>query len=334
MFFIAFLGTATAEPNLSKRPLASARVVVAEQVGATEMFVPRPEVVPELFQKGLLHFTNRKDETDAWLSLVSTNDVIGIKVFASPGSNSGTRPAVVEALIESLIRSKVPPKQIIVWDKNYSDLRNAGFAGFQHKFGVQVMETRELGWDENAFYETSIIGTPVWGDLEFGKKGEEIGRKSYVAKLITQKITKIISVAPLLNHNLTGVTGHLYSLSLGSVDNAIRFDYRRARLETAVPEIAGLPEIFDRVVLNITDALICQYQGEQKTLLHYSSALNQLWFSKDPVALDTLSISELEQQRKLAGKFVTEFKTEIYTNAALLELGVADLKRITVDPAK
>ncbi len=298
------------------------------------MFLPKADVVPDLFRNGLLHFTGTKTETDAWRTMVSTNDTIGIKVFSSPGANSGTRPAVVAALIESLLRTGITPDNIIVWDKEYSDLRRAGFTAFEHQYKVRVAASSQFGWDENVFYETSIIGTPVWGDLEFGRKGDQIGRKSYVTKLLTAQITKIISVTPLLNHNLSGVAGHLYSLSLANVDNSVRFDYRRERLETAVPEIVGLPEIFDRLVLNITDALICQYQGEQRTLLHYSTALDQLWFSKDPVALDVLALTELERQRRLAGKFSREFKTELYSNASLLELGVSDMTRITVDSAK
>lgn len=298
------------------------------------MFLPRPEVVPDLFQTGLLHFTGAKTEADAWRTMVSTNDIIGIKVYSSPGNNSGTRPEVVAALLRSLLRSGVAPGNIIVWDKEYNDLRRAGFTAFESQFNVRVMAAGQLGWDENVFYETSIIGTPVWGDLEFGKKGDQIGRKSYLSKLVSQKITKLISVSPLLNHNLTGVAGHLYSLSMASVDNSVRFDYRRERLETAVPEIVGMEQIYDRLVLNITDALICQYQGEQRTLLHYSAALNQLWFSNDPVALDVLAVAELERQRKLAGKSSTEFKTDLYNNASLLELGVSEMSRITVDSAK
>ena len=295
------------------------------------MFVPRPEAIPDLFRQGLLQFTAKTNETDAWKTLVSTNDVIGIKVFSSPGANSGTRPQVVAALIESLLRSGIRPENIIVWDKDYSDLQRAAFTAFEQQYSVRVTASSQFGWNAEVFYESSILGTPVWGDLEFGKKGDKVGRNSHVSKLLTGRITKLISVAPLLNHNLTGVTGHLYNLASSSVDNFVRFDYRKERLETAVPEIVGLPEIYDQLVLSITDALICQYQGEQRTLLHYSKALNQLWFNKDPVALDVLSLSELDRQRKLAGSPSREFKTELYSNASLLELGISDLKRITVD---
>ena len=77
------------------------------------------------------------------------------------------------------------------------------------------------------------------------------------------------------------------------MDNTRRFEGDPDRLATAVPEIYALPLLGDRVVLNITDALIGQYEGGARSLLHYSTVLNQLWFSRDPVALDMLAIKEL-----------------------------------------
>lgn len=94
----------------------------------------------------------------------------------------------------------------------------------------------------------------------------------------------------MLNHNDAGVCGNLYSLAMGSIDNTLRFEASPERLATAVPEIHAKRELSDHVVLNITDALIGQYQGEQTSLLHYSVELNQIWPSKDPVALDVLAI--------------------------------------------
>src|SRR5439155_24177080 len=129
----------------------------------------------------------------------------------------------------------------------------------------------QAGYDEKIFYDTALIGNLVWGDLEFGKKGEGIGRKSFVSKLVTREITKIINITPLLNHNEASVCGNLFSLAIGSVDNTTRFEFDGARLATAVPEIYALTNLSDHVALNIVDALICQYEGGQRGLLHYSA---------------------------------------------------------------
>lgn len=251
-------------------------------------------------------------------------------MFSEPGPNSGTRPAVVAAVIQGLVEAGLPPKQIVVWDKHQTDLRLAGYFDLASRLGVRVGGSAEAGYDEKVFYDTPLLGDLVWGDFEFGKKGEGVGRKSFVSKLVSTGMTKIINITPLINNNEAGVFGNLFSLASGSVDNFARFESDYARLARAVPEIYALPALSDRVVLNITDALICQYEGEERSLLHYSAILNQLRFSRDPVALDVLSLQELDRQRQIAKAPAVKIDPDLYDNAALLELGVNDLKRIDI----
>jgi hypothetical protein len=85
------------------------------------------------------------------------------------------------------------------------------------------------------------------------------------------------------------------------------------------------------VVLNIVDALVCQYEGGQRGLLHYSVVLDQLRFSRDPVALDMLSIKELDRQRRNARAPNVRPNLQLYRNASLLELGVSELSRMQIE---
>ncbi len=123
----------------------------------------------------------------------------------------------------------------------------------------------------------------------------------------------------------------MFGLATSCIDNWIRFENEPQELAQVVPEIYALPEVGDKVVLNIVDALICQYQGEDRSLLHYSVALNQLRFSTDPVALDILSLRELDYQRELAKSTRVKNNLRIYENAGLLEIGISDLQKIEVE---
>jgi hypothetical protein len=111
----------------------------------------------------------------------------------------------------------------------------------------------------------------------------------------------------------------------------VRFESGPERLATAVPDIYNLPALGDRVVLSITDALICQYEGGERGLLHYSAVLNELRFSKDPVALDVLSLQDLDRERKASGGPVEKQNLELYENASLIRLGVSDVKKIRIE---
>ena len=305
-------------------------VISVHNPNATHAFQPDREIVFGMLDKGITRLTSTSTPEKAWRSLVSTNDVVGIKVFSAPGRNSGTRPAVVEAVVKGLLNAGLPPNHIIIWDRQLADLRLAGFGDLAKQYGVRLAATTQAGYDPKAFYDSAIIGTLVWGDLEFGRTGNQVGKKSFVTKLLSREITKTIVISPLLNHNQAGVAGILYSLAQGSVDNFIRFEAAPRQLAQAVPEIYALPELSDKVVLCIVDALICQYEGTERGLLHYSTALNELRLSRDPVALDVLSIRDLDRQRNLSQASSRKTALQLYSIAALLQLGIDELEKIEV----
>jgi len=305
-------------------------VVSVHNPNATLAFQPDREIVFGMMDKGITRLTSASTPARAWGGLVSSNDVVGIKVFSAPGRNSGTRPAVVEAVVKGLLKSGLPTNHIIIWDRQLADLRLAGFGDLAREYGVRLAATTQVGYDPKAFYDSAIIGSLVWGDLEFGKTGNQVGRKSFVTKLVSRDISKMIVISPLLNHNQAGVAGILYSLAQGSVDNFIRFETAPKQLAQAVPEIYALPELSDKVVLCIVDALICQYEGTERGLLHYSSALNEIRLSRDPVALDVLSIRDLDRQRNLAQASSRKTAHQLYSIAALLQLGIDEIDKIEV----
>jgi len=311
----------------------TARVVVVENVNAISDFAPNDSIVQQMVDRGVTDFTGKTNASAAWRTFVSTNDIVGIKVFSAGGQISGTRPAVVAAVVHGLLDAGISKEHLIIWDKRADDLRAAGFFRLGKQLGVRVASCVETGYDPTNFYlpDNPVIGTLLYGDLEFGKKGDGVGRKSFVSKIVSREMTKIISVAPLLNDNDIGVCGQLYSVAIGSVDNTFRFEGDADRLAIAVPEICALPAINDKVALNITDALLGQYEGGDKGLLQYSVVLNQLWFSRDPVALDTLAVAELKRERNERSAPDVRPSLDVYANAALLELGVNDTNKIQVE---
>ena len=334
--WIATLQTQAADGISLRSTNAPTRIVIVENPDAVSDFQPDAAIVQDMVNRGLTNFTGKAKVAEAWRSLVSMQDVVGIKVCAEPGEISGTRPAVVAAVIHGLLDAGLPADHVIIWDKQTDDLRAAGFIRLAAQLGVRATGAAEAGYDPTNFYnpDTATIGRLVWGDYEFGKTNQGVGRKSFVTKIVSRQITKIISVAPLLNDNVIGVSGHLDSLAMASVDNTMRFEGDPDRLAVAVPEIYALPALGDRVALNITDALIGQYEGGERGLLHYSFVAGQLWFSRDPVALDTMAVQELSRERRAASAPEFTPHLDIYTNAVLLQLGVSDPAKIQVETIK
>lgn len=327
----------SANDFLSNPPAAAARarVVSVQNPQATDAYLPRTDILQAMMDRAITTLVGKPDAASAWGSLVTTQDVVGIKVFSAPGQTAGTRPAVVAAIVQGLLAAKLPPRNIVIWDRRMGDLQNAGYGALADRLGVRLSGCVEGGYDAKVVYESPLLGTLLSGDLEFNSPLEKIGRKSHVAKLVSQQLTKVISVAPLLNNYDVGVVGNLYSVALGSVDNTRRFENSSDALARAVPEIYALPAVGDRVVLSVTDALICQFEGGGHVRLQNATVPNELRVSRDPVALDVLATRELAAQRMRAGFDVGNTNyVDLYQNAALLELGVSDVKRIDVETVR
>ncbi len=92
---LASLPGRAAGPAFGHSTNAVARVVTVENPNATFDFQPSAPWVQLMLNRGLTNFTGKTTVTAAWRSLVSTQDVVGIKVFSAAGMLSGTRPAVV-----------------------------------------------------------------------------------------------------------------------------------------------------------------------------------------------------------------------------------------------
>lgn len=309
---------------------SATHITVVQSQDIVKEFKADPAAVEERFNLGFIVFSRGTNLVDGWHKFVTTNDTVGIKVFSEPGPISGTRPALVAAVIKGLRDAGVPGKKIIIWDKHEDDLRAAGFFHLAEQFGVQVAGAAETGYDTNAFYlpESPVSGALVWGDVEFGNTNSEAGRKSYVTKLLTRHITKIISIAPLMDQNEAGTCGHFYSLGLGGLDNTRRFEVSGNRLATALPEIYAMPQISDHVAFLITDGLLLQYQGGPASYLQYSRPRQEIWFSRDPVAVDMLAVSQLAKERRVLKLPPVEENLEMFRNGALLQLGINDTSRI------
>ena len=314
----------------------TARVVIVSDPNAIDNYQADYPVVDTMIRRGILRFTGKKTMAAAWSSLVSTQDVVGIKILSAAGGISGTRPAVVAAVVNGLVDAGVPRSHIVIWDKRSDQLRAAGYFKLASLLNVRTEGAMDAGYEPTNFYlpDSAVVGQLVYGDLEFGQKGDGIGRKSFVTKILCHQVTKIISIAPLLSQPAAGVSGHLYSLAFGSVDNTRRFEDSPEHIAEAIPEINALPSVGDRTVLCITDALIAQYEGGASVELHYSTELDQLWFSGDPVALDTLAIREINHERSVNGDVGFDPNLEIYTNAVLLQLGINDPSKIKIVKAK
>lgn len=295
----------------------------------------------------LVAVTHSANATESWKKLIQPSDVVGIKVAASRGVASEARKTVILAIIESLRAAGHPSDRILVWDRDEAEMQLAGLLPsnppstktlFLPCIAMTIQPT--IGYDLKAVYTSPVLGKLIWGDLLFqgqtsiGGVGKQDGLsdESHFAKILCQKVTKIINVPTLSDSEYAGIAGALYNITIPNLDNWRRLVGEPRYGNPFIAEIYSEPVIRKKVVLHILDGLVAQYAGGPTFQPLYSFAHATLYASKDPVALDSIALSLIESWRS-QGKLPPIGKQADYIKTAE-EIGLGTTKASLIECGK
>lgn len=284
--------------------------------------------------------TSEKDIGRAWRKLVSPKDKIGIKINAAGGKGFSTRLGVVRAILDGLEQAGVNLKNVVIWDRDLSELRDAGFDPKQ--LGAQVRGIDPpRGWDRSAAFAAPVLGKLIWGDLLFVEKNKKIVGKpttesdqlsatSHFSTIVTKDLTKIINVPTLSDDAGCGVAGAFYNVGVRNLDNWRRFVSPGMPAADSLPDIYDDPNIGPKVVIQILDGLIAQYAGGPESNPNYAFPHATIYASTDPVAIDAVAARSIEAWRKMAKLPSIARRVEWLKYAQEIGIGVADSKKINL----
>lgn len=222
---------------------------------------------------------------DALATLVSVDDVVGLKVNCLAGFELSTNFEVVEALARGLVDMGLPESNIVVWDRFEDHLTRCFYPLNNEGAGLRCYGADAGpggGLDHGAVYESGL------GD----------GQPSYFYRVATQHVTKIINMPVPKDHNCSGVTGALKNLGFGAINNTARFHPAPHFCDPMIAEVCAHPAIRDKVVLHVMDASRGLFDGGP--VVGNPAAVfeqNELWVSRDPVAMDTALVALLDSKR-------------------------------------
>lgn len=292
----------TQRPSLPDHPAEAARrsrVVIVRDARAVEFYSPQTDRVTRMIERGLVALTQAADATAAWREFIKPEDVVGIKINSLPGPAMGTRHEIVNAVVNGLRCAGVAAKNIIIWDRADESLVAAGWELRESGEGPLCFGTLpNAGWDSRVYYQVPQVGKIIWGDLEFRER--EISERSYYSRIVTERVTKLINIPVLMDNKYVGVSGCLYNIAMGSVDNSRRFQTENLHYDAGIAEICARPPISEKLVLNILDSLVAQYAGGPAFEPQATWMPGEIWLSRDPVALDALALAAIEKRRKTA----------------------------------
>ncbi len=282
-------------------------VYSAHDPSAIKQYQTNPSVVRGMVNRLVLAATGQPDLARAWGSLVSPDDKIGIKISAAGGELFTTHRDIVNAIVDGLVAAGHARSSILVWDRSLGGIKEAGYRPDKEGYQMKSIEPRD-GYDPTAVFSAPLSGKLIWGDLEFrSDRGtipllsdqEVLSDDSHFAKILSGEVTKIINVPVMSDSATCGIAGCLYNMTIPNIDNWRRFTSSRWG-NTAIAEIYRMPIVRQKVVLNIMDGLIAQYAGGPRPEPNFAVHNATILASKDPVAIDALTVRQMEEWRAKA----------------------------------
>jgi uncharacterized protein (DUF362 family) len=258
-----------------------------------------------MLDKAVQLLTGANGADEAWRTLISPKDVVGIKVNCLAGRGLSTSPQVVEAIVRCLKRMGIAGEKIIVWDRTNRDLRSAGFSPGSPNNTCRCFGTDEVGF-ANRLYENKSVG-------------------SLFSLILTDMCTAVINVPILKDHGITGVSIGMKNY-FGTIHNPNK--YHPYGGDPYIADLNSMQIIRKKERLIVCDCLRPQYNGGPAYNPKWNWAEGALLAALDPVALDYTGLTMIENKRKEHGMPSLEndkrFPQYILTAANTNHLGFAD----------
>ena len=249
--------------------------------------------VDKMLSAGIRTLTGANADRDGWSAFFSASDVVGIKVNCSGAPMICASPQVVGGIVRNLLSVGVTPGNIYIYERFLDQLTSVHYERFVPA-GVRIVAVETprgslMGYDPKTYVDVSFFG--------------EDDTRSNMARLVTERFTKIINVPNAKEHQASGVTGCLKNLAYGDFSNVARSHMReKTNTLSFIGTLAAVEPLRSKCVLNIMDGIRAVWHGgpfsEDKKYRFYPKLM---LFGTDPVAIDRLLLDLIEEKRKAEG---------------------------------
>jgi len=261
----------------------------------------------QMLDVGITHLTGVKDARQAWAALFAPSERIAIKVNTIMSSSYWTPVPLVMAVAQSLQDAGIPAEQIIIFDRDASELKNAGFTINRDGPGVHCTNT-----------------------TQYAKGYKLVGINAGLSETLLG-CDALINMPILKSHSNAGISFSMKN-HYGTFQRPTEFYHSGKGIQRGIAELNALSDIKDRTRLIVGSLL--NFVGASSWT--WSNALpgDSLLFSFDPVAADAYALQEFQKVVTLSGpspKTVKGLATPWIANAAMLGVGTDDPAKYQVD---
>jgi hypothetical protein len=281
-------------------PDAPSQLVRVHHAGVWDGDKLAPQALRQMVDAGITRLTGINDAAQAWAALFAPTERIAIKVNTIMSSSYWTPAPLVMAVAQSLQDAGIPAEQIVIYDRDPSELRNAGFNINQK--GPGVLCTNTTG---------------------YAKGYKLVGIDAGLSETLLS-CDALINMPILKSHGNAGMTFSMKN-HYGSFQRPTEFYHSGKGIQNGIAELNALPDIKDRTRLIVGSLL--NFVGASSWTWENALPGDSLLFSFDPVAADAYAMQEFQKVVTLTGpspKTVKALATPWIANAAKLGVGTND----------
>jgi hypothetical protein len=204
-----------------------------------------------------------------------------------------SNPEIVADIVRNVIAAGVPAERIYIYERFQNQMDTVGYDKYVPA-GVHIGAAEQrrgslAGYDPRVYVEADFFG--------------EEDTRSFLVRLVSETLTKIINVPNMKEHRASGVTGCLKNIAYGHFSNVDRSHrWEQTNTYSFIGTLASVEPIPSKVVLNIMDGLRGVWHAgpfsEDKKFRFFPK---QMMFGTDPIAMDRLLIDVIDGKRKSEG---------------------------------
>ncbi len=281
---------------------------------------PRPEVAERLLERAMTDLTGAPHLKGALARFIHPKDTVAIKVNGIAGQVGHTMAVnfeVIDPLVRALIALGIPASKVTVYEQypTYLMGNRVNVRKWQLPEGVQT------GTHNNRDH--------VMPRIEVFKS-----IPTRYCRFFTDA-SAVIDMTMMKDHSICGFTGALKNITHGNIENPQHHHDHRASPQIAV--LYNHPIVQSRVRLHITDAFKVTYDKgpldkDPRTRVPHGA----IYASTDPVALDTIGLEVIDQERIARGGMTLKKAgrhPHYIQQAAEMGIGIHDMNAIRLKTA-
>ena len=250
-------------------------------------------IVRQMIEQGMQELTGETDLGLAWSRFIQPQDTVGIKINSSGAPACCSSPEIVREIVAGVRSVGVSAGNIYVYDRyayeidigSYQPLMPLGI----RVTGVQEHKLDASGYDPDIFCEANFFA--------------EWETRSYMASIVSSRVSKIINVPTMKDHSAAGVTGCLKNLGYGTFNNVDR-SHRRpfSFTDPLIGIMCSVEPLRSKAVLHIMDGTRMVWHGGPLTQNpDFIFPAGLIMVGTDPVAMDTIELEKIEAKRSKEG---------------------------------